>query len=61
MRLVDNPSVEKLAEDFDNDVQFINSIFEFLKDIKWIEQDDLSDLYQMTEVGKVKANISTVH
>jgi hypothetical protein len=61
IRLVDNPSVEKLAEEFDNDVGFINSIVGFLKNVKWIEQDDISGLYQITEVGKIKTNTSTIH
>ena len=61
MRLVDNSSVEKLAEEFDKDVRFIKSILEYLKNIKWIEQNDISGLYQITEVGKIKANISTIH
>jgi len=42
MRLVDNQSLEKLAEEFDDDVQFISSIVDFLKDIGWIKQDRIS-------------------
>jgi hypothetical protein len=34
MRLVDNPSIERLAEDFDNDVQFMNRVDKILKDVK---------------------------
>jgi hypothetical protein len=60
MRLADNQSVEKLAEDFDYDVRFINGVIQFLKDIRWIEQDAISGLYQMTEIGKMKANASKV-
>ena len=61
MRLVNNSSVEKLAEEFGNDVRFIHRIIEFLKNIKWIEQDVSSGLYQITEVGKIKASTSTIH
>jgi hypothetical protein len=56
MRLVDNQSLEKLAEEFDDDVQFISSIVDFLKDIGWIKQDRISGLYQITEIGRMKAN-----
>jgi hypothetical protein len=61
MRLVNNSSVEKLAEELGNDVRFINSVVEFLKNIKWIEQNDISGMYQITEIGKIKANSSTIH
>jgi hypothetical protein len=44
MRLVDNSSVEKLAEEFVKDVRFIKSIVEYLKNIKWIEQLKLARL-----------------
>lgn len=54
MRLVDNQSVEKLAEDFDDDVRFINDVVDFLKDIRWIKQDRISSLYQLTEIGGMK-------
>ena len=56
MRLVDNESVEKISEDFDDDIRFINGIVEFLKDIRWIKQDGISGLYQITESGRKKAN-----
>ena len=55
MRLVDNQSVEKLAEDFDDDVRFINGVVDFFKDIRWIKQDRVSGLYQLTEIGRMKA------
>ncbi len=58
MRLVNNQSLEKLAEEFDDDVQFISSIVDFLKDIRWIKQDRISGLYQITEIGRMKANAS---
>jgi hypothetical protein len=55
---VDNQSLEKLAEEFDDDVQFISSIVDFLKDIRWIKQDRISGLYQITEIGRMKVNAS---
>ena len=55
---MDNQSLEKLAEEFDDDVQFISSIVDFLKDIGWIKQDRISGLYQITEIGRMKANAS---
>ena len=55
MRLVDNQSVEKLAEDFDDDVRFINGVVDFFKDIRWIKQDCVSGLYQLTEISRMKA------
>ncbi len=58
MRLVDNQSLEKLAEEFDDDVQFISSIVDFLKDSGWIKQDRISGLYQITEIGRMEANAS---
>jgi len=58
MRLVDNQSVEKISEDFDNDVRFINGVVDFLKDIRWIKLDRNSGLYQITEIGRMKANAS---
>jgi hypothetical protein len=58
MKLVDNQSLEKLAEEFDDDVRFINSDVDFPKDIRWIKQDRISGLYQITEIGRMKANAS---
>jgi hypothetical protein len=53
LRLVDNhDSVEKVAEDFDNDVRFILGEIGFLKDIGWIEQDLTSGIYQITGYNK---------
>jgi predicted transcriptional regulator len=52
MRLVDNhEGIERVTEDFDNDTRFILGVIDFLKDVKWIEQD-LSGSYQITEKGK---------
>jgi hypothetical protein len=56
MRLVDNQSLEKLAEEFDDDVRFINGIVDFLKGIRWIKKDRISGLHQITEIGRMKAN-----
>ena len=53
-RLVDIQSIEKLAEEFDGDVRFISGVVEFLKDVKWVEQDRYSGLYQLTEIGETK-------
>ena len=55
---MDNQSLEKLAEEFDDDVRFINGIIDFLKDIRWIKQDHISGLYQITEIGRMKVNAS---
>lgn len=60
MRLVDNQSVETISKDLDDDMRFVNSIVEFLKDIEWVKQDQTSGLYKMTEVGKTKARASKV-
>ncbi len=57
-KLVDIQSIEKLAEEFDNGVRFINGVIEFLKDIGWIKQDRRSGLYQLTEIGEMKLNTS---
>ena len=56
MRLVDNQSVEKLAEDFDDDVRFINGVVDFLKDIRWIKQDGVSGLSNNREVEWKREN-----
>lgn len=50
LRLVyNNESIEYLAEDFDNDVRFINSVIKFLKDVRWIKQDS-TGRYQMSDL-----------
>jgi hypothetical protein len=46
-------SVEIVAKDFDNDVRFILGEVDFLKDIGWVEQDLVTELYQTTERGKM--------
>jgi hypothetical protein len=58
MRLVDNQSLEKLAEELDDDVRFINGIVDFLNDIRWIKRDPISGLYQITKIGRMKVNAS---
>jgi hypothetical protein len=57
MRFIDNQSVEKISEDFDNNVRFINGV-NFLTDIRWIKEDPISGLYQITKMGRMKANAS---
>ena len=39
MRIADNQSIEKISEDFDDDIQFIKGIVILLKDTGWIVQD----------------------
>jgi hypothetical protein len=58
MRLVDNQSVEKISEDFDNDVRFINGVVNFLTDIRWVNKDPIGGLYQITKIGRMQANAS---
>jgi hypothetical protein len=60
LRLVDNhESIEYLSKNFDNDVRFIERVVDFLKDIKWIEQDH-EGLYHMTDDIKLKVNTSKI-
>ena len=60
LRLVENhESIEQLAKNFDNDVRFINRVVNFLKDIKWIEQD-FSGLYQMTDTDRIKVHATKI-
>jgi hypothetical protein len=47
-----------VAEDFDNDVRFILGVIDFLKEIGWMEQEFTSEIYQITEKGKMKAEVS---
>ena len=44
-------SVEKIAEDFDNDDEFIFGVVDFLHDIGWIKQDS-NGTYRITKKGK---------
>ena len=51
-RLVnDHDSVEKVAEDFDNEKKFILGLIDFLNEIGWIKQD-LSGTDTITRKGK---------
>jgi hypothetical protein len=60
LRLVDNhESIEQLSKNFDNDVRFINRVVDFLKDIKWIEQD-YSGLFQMTDIARLKVHSTKI-
>ena len=60
LRLVDNhESIEQLSKNFDNDVRFINRVVDFLKDIKWIEQDH-SGLFQMTDTARLKVHATKI-
>lgn len=57
-RLADNHDSVERAEDFDNDVRFILGVIDFLKEIGWMEQEFTSEIYQITEKGKLKAGAS---
>lgn len=58
LRLVyNNESIEDLAEDFDNDVRFINSVVKFLKDVRWIKQDS-TGRYQMSDLISLRVSSS---
>ena len=60
LRLVDNnESIERLAQDFDNDVRFINGVVKFLKDVGWIKQDGAGG-YRMTDVISLKVSSSKI-
>lgn len=51
-RIVDyHESVEKIAEDFDNDDEFIFGVVDFLNYIGWIKQDSHGN-YRITTKGK---------
>jgi predicted transcriptional regulator len=52
LRVVDDlESIERVAEDFDNDQRFISEVVDFLKDIGWIKQD-MNGAYRITTKGK---------
>ena len=60
LRLVDNhESIEQLSQNFENDVRFVNRVVDFLKDIKWVEQDQ-NGLYQMTDIVRLKVNATRI-
>jgi hypothetical protein len=51
-RIVDyHESLEKIAEDFDNDDELIFGVVDFLNAIGWIKQDS-SGTYRITTKGK---------
>jgi predicted transcriptional regulator len=51
-RLVDQgDSIERVAEDFDNDEQFILGVVDFLINIGWIKQTE-SGVYKITKKGQ---------
>ena len=54
-----NESIEYLAEDFDNDIRFINSVVKFLKDVSWIKQDSRG-CYQMSDLISLKVCSSKI-
>lgn len=59
-RLVENnESIEKVSEDFGNDVRFISRIVKFLEDVAWIKQDGSGD-YQMTDAISLKISSSKI-
>ncbi|MGH9986320.1 MAG: hypothetical protein ACRD8W_20450 [Nitrososphaeraceae archaeon] len=43
--------IEKIAEDFDGDSEFISGVVDFLIDIKWLRQDE-NGQYNITGSGK---------
>ena len=60
LRVVNNhENIEKVSEDFGNDVRFISHVVKFLKDVGWIKQDDSGD-YKMTNVISLKVSSSKI-
>lgn len=60
LRLVENDeSIEKVSEDFGNDVRFISRVVKFLEDVAWIKQDGFGD-YQMTDAISLKISSSKI-
>jgi hypothetical protein len=52
LRLVnDHDSIEKIAEDFDDDAKFITGVVDFLIDIDWIKLTP-TGAYETTAKGK---------
>ncbi len=47
----DQESIERIAEDFDDDRKFILGVVDFLTDIEWIKQDK-NGIYKMTRKGQ---------
>jgi predicted methyltransferase len=57
--VVNNESIKRLAEDFDNDVRFINGVIKFLEDVGWIKRDATGG-YEMTDVISLKVSSSKI-
>jgi hypothetical protein len=57
--VVQNDSIERLAQDFDNDTRFINGVVKFLLDIGWIKQNGTGG-YQMSDVVSSKVNSTRI-
>jgi hypothetical protein len=57
--VVQNDSIERLAQDFDNDTRFINGVVKFLQDIGWIKQNGTGG-YQMSDVVSLKVNSTRI-
>ena len=53
--VVHNESIERLAQDFDNDTRFINGVVKYLQDIGWIKQNGTGG-YQMSDFVSLKVN-----
>jgi hypothetical protein len=60
LRLAENNgSIEKISEDFGNDVHFISRVIKFLEDHAWIKQDGFGDC-QMTDSISLKISSSKI-
>ena len=46
----ENFDMNSIVKEFDNDEKFVKSIFEFLKEIKWISEDE-NGKYNITLEG----------
>jgi len=57
--VVQNDSIERLAQDFDNDTRFINGVVKYLQDIGWIKQNGTGG-YQMSDVVSLKVNSTRI-
>ena len=57
--VVHNESIERLAQDFDNDTRFINGVVKYLQDIGWIKQNGTGG-YQMSDVVSLKVNSTRI-
>lgn len=57
--VVQNDSIERLAQDFDNDTRFISGVVKFLLDIRWIKPNGTGG-YQMSDVVSLKVNSTRI-